>query len=166
MSMSIPFFFQPILLEAATGEHAGELCTIVDGGVLSNFPLWLFDVDGHDPVRPTFGFHLTGGKGLGNGLAQIVDKLWPAELAVNMFRTASDAWDARFTSQSTVVRTCTVSAGEVGTTDVKLTEPQKQELLENGRSAAAKFLDSFDPAKYRNTYGRPLSGSTSGPRQN
>ena len=41
MSMSIPFLFEPVLLES----EAGELCTIVDGSILSSFPVWLFDVD-------------------------------------------------------------------------------------------------------------------------
>jgi NTE family protein len=154
MSMSIPFFFQPVLLEAV---GTGEVCTIVDGGVLSNFPVWLFDVPDRDPTRPTFGFHLTGGKGLGGGLSGIVEKFWPVELAANLFRTACDAWDERFMAQSTVVRTCTVDAGDVGTTDFNLTEAQKQQLLKNGRTAATRFLDKFDPSMYRNTYGRPLA---------
>jgi len=158
MSMSIPFFFQPVLLEA---NDTGELCTIVDGGVLSNFPVWLFDVPDHDPVRPTFGFHLTGGKALGDGWEPIAKHLWPIELAANIFHTTSDAWDQRFMTQSTVVRTCTISAGDIGTTDFNLTDAQKKELLQNGRDAAANFLDSFDPSKYRNTYGRPLAGGLS-----
>jgi NTE family protein len=155
MSMSIPYFFQPVLLEA---KDTGELCTIIDGGVLSNFPVWLFDVPDHDPVRPTFGFHLKGGKGVGSGLEQIVESLgWPFELGVNIFRTTSDAWDERFMSDSTVVRTCTVLAGDIATTDFDLTDPEKKQLLQNGQDAAAAFLDSFDRDKYRNTYGRPLA---------
>ena len=55
MSMSIPYFFQPVeLFHKETGQS-----TIVDGGVLSNFPVWIFDVD-HDAKRPTFGFKLVG----------------------------------------------------------------------------------------------------------
>lgn len=156
MSMSIPFFFQPVLLEAV---DTGEVCTIVDGGVLSNFPVWLFDVPDHDPVRPTIGFHLVGGQGLGGPLEGIVDHVWPAELAIDMFRTTCDAWDERFMSESTIVRTCTIPAGDIGTTDFNLTDAQKQGLLQNGRDGAAKFIDSFDPGSYRNTYGRPLAAA-------
>lgn len=154
MSMSIPYFFQPILLEAV---ETGEVCTIVDGGVLSNFPVWLFDVPDHDPVRPTIGFYLVGGRGLGGPVDEIAEHFWPAELAIDMFRTTSDAWDDRFRSESTIVRTCTIQAGEVGTTDFDLTDAQKQQLIKNGRDAAATFIDAFDPTKYRNTYGRPLA---------
>ena len=42
MSMSIPYFFTPITLVHGTTREA---CTIVDGGVVSNFPVWIFDVD-------------------------------------------------------------------------------------------------------------------------
>jgi NTE family protein len=154
MSMSIPYFFAPVMLESETGVQ----CTIVDGGVLSNFPVWLFDVPDHDPVRPTFGFHLKGGRGVGSGLAEIVKSLgWPVEEGVNIFRTSTDAWDERFMSESTIVRTCTVSAGDIATTDFDITESQKRQLLSSGRQAASAFLDSFDAGQYRNTYGRKLA---------
>lgn len=48
MSMSIPFFFEPVKLKDSY---------IVDGGMLSNFPVELFDSDGV-PEWPTFGFKL------------------------------------------------------------------------------------------------------------
>lgn len=153
MSMSIPFFFQPIELEALDGT----VCTIVDGGVLSNFPVWLFDVGGRDPQRPTFGLRLVGGKGVAGGLDHIVDALgWPAKLAGGMWHTASAAWDKRFVSESTLVRTCTVSAGNVATTDFALDDDAKRGLVEGGMTAARDYLDAFDPGTYVNTYGRRL----------
>jgi hypothetical protein len=39
---------------------------------LSNFPVWIFDVEDRDPVRPTFGFRLIDGKGVGGRLARII----------------------------------------------------------------------------------------------
>ena len=58
MSMSIPYFFDPVELR----DTQGRTCLIVDGGTLSNFPVWLWDVDpkvsGRRPTRPTFGFTL------------------------------------------------------------------------------------------------------------
>jgi NTE family protein len=155
MSMSIPFFFQPVILESI---ETGEPCTIVDGGVLSNFPVWLFDVPDRDPVRPTFGFHLTGGKDLGGPLEQIAEDFWPVGLGANIFHTASDAWDQRFVSESTIVRTCTIDVDpDIGTTDFALSDTAKQTLLKNGRDAAESFLDHFNPHAYRNTYGRQLA---------
>ena len=54
MSMSIPGFFEPARLKDKRGkEHV-----IVDGGVLSNYPVWLLDDGTPDPPWPTFGFKL------------------------------------------------------------------------------------------------------------
>ena len=129
---------------------------IVDGGTLSNFPVWLFDVDptsGKEPERLTFGFTLRGGKGVGASANHIVEHLpWVFRFGFDIFHTAEDAWDKRFVSHSTRVRTVTVDAGDVGTTDFDLRDEKKQMLLANGRAAATKFLDDFEPALAENTY--------------
>ena len=154
MSLSIPFFFRPVtLVRVDTGEPA----TIVDGGVLSNFPVWLFDVRRRPPRRPTFGLRLTGGRGVGAGLYRFVERLgWPAKLASGIHRTATEAWDERFMSHSTVVRTCPVDAGNVGTTDFDLPPAQIEALLDGGRRDATAFLDRFDISQYVNTFGQGL----------
>ena len=56
MSMSIPIFFEPVRFE---NPNTGQVHVIVDGGMLSNFPVWLFDCDDGDvPEWPTFGLLL------------------------------------------------------------------------------------------------------------
>ncbi len=55
MSMSIPFFYEPVKLK---NKATGQVSYIVDGGLLSNFPVWLFDTEGAEPEWPTFGFKL------------------------------------------------------------------------------------------------------------
>jgi NTE family protein len=154
MSMSIPYFFQPIEL---VHDDTGLPSTIVDGGVLSNFPVWIFDVEDRDPQRPTFGFKLIGGKGVGDGLEKIVRAFgWPVQMGVDIFHTTTDAWDAYWVSHATCVRTCAVSAGDIGTTDFDLTPAQRQWLLDSGREAARAFLDEWSPVRYVNSYGRKL----------
>jgi NTE family protein len=153
MSMSIPYFFEPVQLDDPLGGRS----TIVDGGTLSNFPVWLFDVDpaaaGRPPARPTFGFTLTGGRGFGPG-ARLASALlpWPARFGMEIFHTAMDAWDARFVSHSTRVRTLAVDAADVATTDFELPLAKQQQLLANGRAAARTFLDAFDLSAYLNTF--------------
>jgi NTE family protein len=155
MSMSIPYFFQPIIL--IDGE-TGVRSTIVDGGVLSNFPVWLFDTQREEAGRPTFGFHLVGGRGVGGGLNRAIDHAgWAVQEGVDIFHTATDAWDDRFRSHSTVVRTCTIDAGPIGTTDFHLTPDQKKFLLDSGRKGALEFIRAFRRDSYMNTYGRPLA---------
>lgn len=165
MSMSIPYFFRPIELEHKSGQHA----VIVDGGTLSNFPVWLFDVDpavsGRPPTRPTFGFTLKGGRGLGGGLKGIHElEPWAVQFAFDIFHTAQEAWDTRFVSHSTRVRTLAVDAADVGTTEFDLS-PERQELLiENGREAARAFLDAFELEEYMNTYHVALDPASQQPR--
>jgi NTE family protein len=52
MSISIPLFFKPVKLKHKTG-----MSLIVDGGILSNYPIWIFDGQG-EPKRPTIGLKL------------------------------------------------------------------------------------------------------------
>jgi NTE family protein len=155
MSMSIPYFFEPVrLVHDATGKPS----TIVDGGVLSNFPVWIFDVETRDAVRPTFGFRLIGGRGVGEGLEKLIHTLgWPAEMGADIFHTALDAWDKHWLSRATLVRTVAVPAGDIGTTDFELSADQRDWLLKSGRDAAAAFLRDWRPENYVNRAGRHLA---------
>lgn len=143
--------------ELTERELKTQRAVIIDGGTLSNFPVWLFDVanPGQPLCRPTFGFTLTGGKGVGGGINAVVSRMpWALRFGVDIFHTSQEAWDARFVSHSTRVRTVTVNAGSVGTTDFNLPVAAQDMLIENGRTAAKRFLDRFDLADYENTYHR------------
>jgi NTE family protein len=152
MSMSIPYFFDPVQLQ----DEQGRTCLIVDGGTLSNFPVWLWDVDpkvtGRPPTRPTFGFTLKGGKGFGGPGAFAKVAPWHLRFAFSIFHTAESAWDERFVSNSTRVRTLAVDAADVATTEFELSQERQELLVHNGREAAKEFLDAFSLAEYQNTY--------------
>ena len=157
MSMSIPYFFEPVELDRVLDGGDVRRSLIIDGGTLSNFPVWLFDVDprtaGRAPLRPTFGFTLKGGRGLAPGM-RVFRKLvpWSARFGYDIFHTAQVAWDDRFVSHSTRVRTLAVDADDVATTDFRLSEEKQKLLLENGRQEARRFLDEFKPEEYTNTF--------------
>jgi NTE family protein len=160
MSMSIPYFFRPIELV----DKGGSSAMIVDGGTLSNFPVWLFDVDpavaGRPPSRPTFGFTLTGGKGIGGGLTRLGRLApWGVRFAFDIFHTAQEAWDERFVSHSTRVRTLAVDAADVATTEFDLPPARQELLVENGRKAARAFLDAFKLESYMNTFHATLAAA-------
>jgi len=53
MSMSIPILFEPVKF---ANPKTGREHLIVDGGMLSNFPVWLFDAE--EPLWPSFGLQL------------------------------------------------------------------------------------------------------------
>jgi NTE family protein len=170
MSMSIPYFFEPVTLEDLDGRKA----VIIDGGTLSNFPVWLFDVDpsvvGRPPRRPTFGFTLEAG---GRGYTSRFGALrwltpWPVKFGIEIFQTAQEAWDRRFVSHSTRVRTVAVDAAGVGTVDFGLPRASVDRLIANGRGAARAFLDKFDLDAYLNSFHAAVepenpSATTGGP---
>jgi NTE family protein len=163
MSMSIPFFFQAVELDLVVGPDGEPIpprrSYIVDGGTLSNFPVWLFDSP--NPTWPTFGFTLTGGTGVGGGVQKLRRFLpWSVRTGFDIFHTAQEAWDMRFQTHSTQVRTFAVSATvidpdgkpfAVNTTDFKVSKAHQDALVENGRRAATEFLDNFKLEDYFNT---------------
>ena len=60
-SMSIPFFYRPAVARNATSK---ETSWLVDGGMLSNFPVTVFDRHDNQPPRwPTFGIKLSAQAG-------------------------------------------------------------------------------------------------------
>jgi len=83
-------------------------------------------------------------------------------MAVDLFETATDAFDTRFATHSTAVRTCELDADGIGTTDFGLTKEQKAELVRLGREGARRFLTGFAPSEYVNSYGHGLAGSGGG----
>jgi NTE family protein len=156
MSMSIPYFFEPVQL-----LYDGKPATIVDGGTLSNFPVWLFDVQDRPATRPTFGITLKDGRGFGPKLK--LPAPFALRLAIDISQTASGAWDAHFQSHSTRVRSFAASAGDVATTQFKLPPEKVSELMENGKRAAHEFLAGFDLSQYMNTFGNHMATASAPP---
>lgn len=176
MSTSIPYLFEPVTLEQiAVPDPSRPGCllavtprpaTIVDGGAVSTFPVWLFD-DPH-PKRPTFGFTLTGGGAFGRGGSAIRRLPWTLEFGFEMYNAAQHAWDERFATRTTNVRTVAVEATvrtpdgadhPIRTTDLRLDRRLRDLLVENGRAAATRYLDEFDPSAHVNSFhASPLSG--------
>ncbi len=59
-SMSIPFFYEPVQFKGRTKKGKRVTSYMVDGGMLSNFPVDVFDrTDGRPPRWPTFGIKLS-----------------------------------------------------------------------------------------------------------
>jgi NTE family protein len=149
MSMSIPVFFEPVRFE---NPKTGRVHVIVDGGMLSNFPVWLFDCDdGEVPEWPTFGLLLVEPKPsvpvgarlpqprmTGSGPRAVV------EYVKALAQTMMEAHDRLYVEQSSFARTIAIPTLGVGTTEFDLTPERALALYDSGRWAAEKFLDSWD----------------------
>ena len=155
MSMSFPFFFEPVTLYRRR-EGDGELLPhlIVDGGILSNFPVWLFDNPG-EVRRPTFGFKLHRGAGpeAPPSRREIPRLFWPLPMAKAMFFAATEAWDRR-TSKATRVRTVSIPTGEIKTLEFGLDDEDKRALYGSGLDSARAFFR--DQTEYLNSFGRSM----------
>ena len=130
MSCSIPFFFDPVKL---TYKPTGETCYIVDGGVLSNFPVWLFDKE--NPRWPTFGFRLFSEKD------HEFNKIsGPFSMLLSLFFTMLEAHDNRYIEELEQVRSIQVPSLDVKLTDFSLSKEKKEGIvLVRGQSGQTLF---------------------------
>jgi NTE family protein len=150
MSMSIPYLVTPVQLEDIKTR---QMSTIVDGGIISGFPIWLFDVDA--PVtRPTIGVRLQA------PAAPPSQLWWPIAMGLDVYRTGAEAWDEHFVTAPTSVRTCAISTFDVSSADFNASQALRDELIECGREAARQFLRDFKCKDYRNIHGHGFKPST------
>ena len=139
-SMSIPFFFKPVVLHDRT---TGAPSTLVDGGMLSNFPVDVFDAKGRRPRWPTFGIKLSAKAKASR--SDIRDVHGPVSLATAMVRTMSGFYDRLHIDDPSVQeRTMFVDTGDVRSIDFDLTRAQSDWLFDQGRAAATRFFEGAD----------------------
>ncbi|MCB0827786.1 MAG: patatin-like phospholipase family protein [Solirubrobacterales bacterium] len=148
MSMSIPAFFEPWSWKSETD---GRTHTIVDGGMLSNFPVWLYD-DGDDPSWPTFGLMLVEpepSRDLGHRLPPDGESGSLPEFAKSIVHTMLEAHDRMYLESASFVRTISVKTLGVRTTEFDLSRERADALYESGRSGAESFLAGWDFEAYK-----------------
>ncbi|RPE06759.1 patatin-like phospholipase family protein [Paenibacillus polymyxa] len=144
MSTTLPFFFKPYIWHTPLQKKPYYM---LDGGMLSNYPIWLFDVDGI-PRWPTIGFRLSEKR----TYAQSVDINGPVSLLKGMFKTMLQAHDQRHVDEHAEERTVFIPTGKVTTTKFDLTEEDKHSLLSSGYAAAEKFLETWDFEAYKHKF--------------
>lgn len=146
-SMSIPFFFTPVRFHApahsdGTSSFAAGKVTWVDGGLLSNFPVEVFDRADGEPGRwPTIGVKLSAisptpvlAHDPGNAVSE----------AIACLRTALDN-DARYyVPPEKAKRTIFVDSFGLAATDFHLSSEDQNRLFASGTAAAESFLAGFN----------------------
>lgn len=153
-SMAIPFLFQPVTLKDA----AGQASTLVDGGVLSNFPIDSFDrPDGREPRWPTFGVTVVPYLPAPSA-EQLIPALralrWRApSLLESLLTTMLVGHDQTYLNHPWVkVRAIQVDSTDVGVLDFDITRAQAEALYDNGYSATTDFLATWDWKGYLERY--------------
>jgi NTE family protein len=144
-SMSLPLLFVPAKQQnSANGSHS----SIVDGGVLSKFPLWIFDKQRTCCTPPrcaTVGFLLD-------------EEATPEKESPKMFKNLLDLGSAIISTVFTNIDSKYVRANPqsekrvvkipipagIYTTKFTLTDADRDLLWGNGYRAAAQFIKTFD----------------------
>ncbi|MFE5322924.1 patatin-like phospholipase family protein [Paenibacillus sp. NPDC056579] len=158
MSTSIPYFFDPVIVRKAASKKlpkqsfADQFAYIVDGGLLSNFPLWVFDQENSpnfevEQMVPTIGFQLVGrGSGQPNTIAG------PVSMLKALFSTMMDAHDERYIEDANRFRTIKIPTLGVSVTDFDISNEKSKELYEAGSLAGEHFFNKWKMADYKQGY--------------
>jgi NTE family protein len=142
-SMSIPFFFEPVRIKAPAAMFGGVTYSKssvmwVDGGLLSNFPVEVFDRSDGQPQRwPTIGIKLSARD----------TTIPPAEAsddtiheAIDCLQTLLNNADRYYLTPDKVARTIFVDSTGVTATDFDITPQQRSTLFKNGQQSATEWL--------------------------
>jgi NTE family protein len=148
-SASIPFFYRPFKLKVPGTERVAVL---TDGGMLSNYPITIFDRGNGKPRWPTIGVKLS---------ARDSDKWtddWatvrsPLSLGKALVATMINAHDRLDLDEpAACARTVFVKTDGIRATDFKLDPGRRLVLFESGRAAAQEFLQHWDFDAYLRQY--------------
>ena len=165
MSMSIPIFFEPV---AFRNPQTGREHLIVDGGILSNYPVWLFDSNGV-PDWPTFGLRLVEPEPstpisdrlpepyrTRGGVQAVVDYI------KSLVQTTMEFHDRLYIEKADFARTIPISSLGVTSTNFNLPREQAMLLYESGRMAAEAFLKTWNFDGYINEFRTGKEGRNRG----
>lgn len=157
MSMSIPFFYQPYELK----DMQGRTHYLVDGGLLSNYPMWILD-DGEMIQQPIFGFRLineTTIKKEATPCDSILDYL---KLLISTLLDAGDHIPISNTKgdqeRSILIPSNITIDGvqkNISTTDFEISEQESEALYQNGLQAGREFLAHWNFQDWLKKYREP-----------
>ncbi len=134
MSCTIPFFYTPVKQKDSY---------IVDGGLLSTFPVWIFDIE-EKPVRPTFGLKIKdkcsfSSNGKHNIFSYIVD----------LINASLNRDEMSYVRDKDSVRTIILQNDhQIKSTDFKLTRDDIKYLYQVGYESVIKFLKTWNYSDY------------------
>ncbi|MBO5454312.1 MAG: patatin-like phospholipase family protein [Clostridia bacterium] len=158
MSMSIPLFYIPAILKDAKGKAH----YIADGGLLSNYPVYLVDRYMDSPKIPTFGFKFINLDGIYTKSRNVVDNI--VEYCKFTLETMLGAQDNIHISKSsgdferTVFTSVNINVNgkikTLGAANFDITAEESEAMYQNGVIAANNFLKNWNfnewKQKYRN----------------
>lgn len=151
-SAASPFFFRPRSFPARPSVAGGSSVLGADGGLLSNFPVDVFDRKDALPARwPTFGVMLSARH---PAAAEWRPNATTFQYAKSLISTMLNAHDRRHIDDPSVTeRTVFVDTSGHSSTDFALSTEDKIDLIDSGRKAGEKFLAHWDWNRWKERFG-------------
>lgn len=155
-SMAIPFFYRPVTLRSASGLES----TLVDGGLLSTFPIDSLDrPDAKPPRWPTFGITVVPKlfEGIESALPGLrpLRRLGPPTLLEKLILTMVLGHDlTRLNEPWVSARAIRVVSTEVSALDFNISRERLEEQYDRGYAAAGEFLSTWDFEAYLKRFRR------------
>ncbi|HEX8762297.1 MAG TPA: patatin-like phospholipase family protein [Candidatus Saccharimonadales bacterium] len=134
-SMSIPYFYRPAKLKGRF---------LVDGGILSNFPIDIFDNVGE---WPTFGVKLSAKPEAFTKMNPVTN---PVDYGLAILSTTISAHDKMHLDDPCAqARTMFVDTFDIKATHFDITTGEQRALFTSGQKTAKDFLEGWDFKKYQ-----------------
>lgn len=134
MSASFPYFFMPKRMKGSGDRQS----IIVDGGLLSNFPLWVFDTNRNGKEkRPILGVKLTHSNKMGQ--ERKINNSF--EMLQSLVSTMKNAHDNRYMSKKEEKNIIFIPDDEVDTVDFQINNTTKENLIKAGKDHANAFFE-------------------------
>lgn len=165
-SMSIPLFFDPVEIELIPkgidqinkwqdeekAYYFGDIpdkVVMVDGGVMSNFPIDIFHISKGTPCRPTFGVKLGIDRQSQNTNRNIFRIIWNSFSAARQMRDH----DVIIKNQDFIRLISNIDDSGINWLDFNLSDEDKVTLFYRGVVAACEFIKNFDWKEYKKLRG-------------
>ncbi|MEZ4607340.1 MAG: patatin-like phospholipase family protein [Deinococcales bacterium] len=157
MSASIPIFFEPVVFK---NPQTGTEHVLVDGAMLSNFPVWFFDRK--KPRWPTFGLMLLDSDPNDTTVehvnaeackdAEIKSRYGLVSYLKDLVQTMMEAHDRLHLERSNLARTITIPTLGIHLTQFDLPKDCIDALYQSGFDSAERFLKNWDFDSYVRDY--------------
>ncbi|SFG88594.1 patatin-like phospholipase family protein [Sporolactobacillus nakayamae] len=136
MSCCLPFFFEPVPLYDANGVKS----LMVDGGILSNFPLWIYNKEDELPARPFLGLQIVDKDSDFKEATKIKNA---AELFRGLFKAMREAHDERVIEKLKGSNIICLPVDKVNTKEFQISSKERNRLFQIGADSVKKFLDQW-----------------------
>lgn len=132
MSAGFPYFFMPMKLPGRSKQKS----LMVDGGLLSNFPLWLFENNNGNSKRPVLGVKLS--QSMDKNSSQKINNAF--DMFHALFSTMKLAHDARYVSKTKQDNIIFIPIEDVAAMNLEISTKEKEDLMSLGKKSADSFL--------------------------